>query len=71
MSFATKVYKPGPGDKLRIKAGGAIQFDAATPITLTLTGNNIIIANLPTSDPAVAGALWADTNVLKVSAGGG
>lgn len=32
-------------------------------------GNNIICPNLPTSDPQVAGALWNDNGVLKISAG--
>ena len=35
---------------------------------LARSGNNII-ATLPTSDPAVAGALWNDSGTLKVSAG--
>jgi hypothetical protein len=29
----------------------------------------VFMSNLPTVDPAVAGQLWADTNVVKVSAG--
>ncbi len=36
--------------------------------TLTRNGNNII-ASLPTSDPAVAGALWSNSGVVTVSAG--
>jgi len=35
-------------------------------ITAILAGQNIV---LPTSDPGVAGYLWADTLVVKVSAG--
>ena len=31
--------------------------------------NNIIMPNLPTSDPTIAGALWNDSGTLKVSAG--
>lgn len=36
---------------------------------LARSGNNII-ATLPTSDPAEAGALWSDSGTVKVSAGG-
>lgn len=37
--------------------------------SVTIEGSTIIIANLPTSDPNVAGQLWANNNVLTVSAG--
>jgi hypothetical protein len=58
------------GGTIKVNTGGAINFEVgATDITLTASGANIIIAGLPTTDPAVTGALWADTNVLKVSAG--
>ena len=29
----------------------------------------VVLANLPTSDPTVAGQLWNDSGTLKVSAG--
>lgn len=38
-------------------------------ITLTVSGANLLIAGLPTSDPAVAGALWSNSGVVTVSAG--
>lgn len=38
-------------------------------ITLTASGTNLVIAGLPTSDPAVAGALWSNAGVVTVSAG--
>lgn len=38
-------------------------------ITLTVSGSNVIITGLPTSDPAVAGALWSNLGVVTVSAG--
>lgn len=41
----------------------------ANDVTLTATGANVIATNLPTTDPQVAGALWIDTQTLKVSAG--
>jgi hypothetical protein len=31
--------------------------------------NGLVFLNLPTVDPEVAGALWADSLVVKVSAG--
>ncbi len=41
----------------------------------TITGNLVVegaainFANLPTSDPSVAGRLWSDSGVVTVSAG--
>jgi len=37
--------------------------------TVTIDGTTIIISDLPTSDPSVAGQLWSDSGVLTVSAG--
>lgn len=47
---------------------------AATSVTSIATGTlnttgAVIMANLPTSDPLVAGQLWNNTGVLTVSAG--
>jgi hypothetical protein len=37
---------------------------------LVLNSNgNLITVNLPTSDPALSGALWSDSGTVKVSAG--
>lgn len=36
---------------------------------LTVAGVIVNIANLPTSDPSVAGQLWSNSNVVTVSAG--
>lgn len=52
------VYKPQGGDSLVLGS-----------ITLTVSGSNLIITGLPTSDPAVAGALWSNSGVVTVSAG--
>ena len=38
----------------------------ATTITASST---VILSNLPTSDPSVAGQLWSNSGVLTVSAG--
>lgn len=37
--------------------------------TLTITGTSFIFANVPDSDPNVAGAIWSNSGVLTVSAG--
>lgn len=37
-------------------------------ITINATGN-VVMTNLPTSDPVNAGELWNDSGTLKVSAG--
>ena len=41
----------------------------ATTVNLTASGTRIILSNLPTSNPAVAGALWSNAGVVTVSAG--
>jgi hypothetical protein len=40
-----------------------------SPVTLKLVGANVIVSNLPTTDPHVAGALWANSRLLTVSNG--
>ena len=42
-----------------------------TNISITYDGTNsvVIISDLPTSDPSVAGQLWSDAGVVTVSAG--
>ena len=37
--------------------------------TLTINGTTIVISDLPTSDPSVAGQLYNNAGVLTVSAG--
>lgn len=49
--------------------GGQLAFDTTTAITITTTGANLVFAGVPTADPNVAGALWANSNVLTLSAG--
>lgn len=36
---------------------------------ITIDGGDLILSNLPTSDPAVAGRLWSNLGILTVSAG--
>ena len=50
-----------------------VGYGAASTTTvagdLTTTGDVVMMANLPTSDPSNAGQLWNDSNTLKISAG--
>lgn len=41
----------------------------AVTVTASFDGGTVILPNLPTVDPVVAGALWNDAGTLKVSAG--
>lgn len=63
----TKVYLEQGGDTQVVASGGAIELGAS--VTLSVSGTSVIITGLPTSDPSVAGALWANSNVLTLSAG--
>lgn len=63
----TKVSLPQGGDSLSVAAGGSITL--GTGVTLTVSGTNVIITGLPTSNPNVAGALWTNSGVLTRSTG--
>jgi len=39
------------------------------PTDINLASVKIIMSNIPTSDPGVAGQLWANSAVLTISAG--
>jgi hypothetical protein len=41
----------------------------AVTVTAAINGGTVVLPDLPTSDPAVAGQLWNDAGTLKVSAG--
>ena len=45
-----------------------ISTNAVERIRIDSSGN-VIIASMPTSDPAIAGALWSDSGTVKISAG--
>jgi len=62
---------PGPTASDADKALSKITLDAGASGsgTLEMTMIKIFMANLPTSDPVVAGQLWNDTGTLKISAG--
>lgn len=42
---------------------------SATVANLTASGSVVILSGLPTSDPNVAGQIWANSSILTVSAG--
>lgn len=60
-----KVLSLGAGDDAGIWYDGTnLHIDAQ------LVGSGVIILdNVPTSDPSIAGAIWSDSNVLTLSAG--
>lgn len=62
-----KVSLPQGGESLDISAGGSVKLGAN--VTLTVSGTNVILNGLPTSNPGVAGALWTNSGVLTRSAG--
>ena len=57
-TYTTKVYKTDGGDTLVI--GGA---------SFAVIDGQIIVTGLPTTDPEVLGALWAEAGLLCISAG--
>jgi hypothetical protein len=63
-SYQTKNYEKQGGDEWVI--GGTLTVGG---IAFTTDGTNIIVTGLPTADPHVVGALWANSAVLTVSAG--
>lgn len=76
-SAGTSASTGGAGGYVRLIAGNAAvgDFDGGDVILTVGTGSgtgsngNVIIGNLPTSDPLVANALWNDSGTLKISAG--
>jgi len=66
-TYVTKVYEGDGGDSIYVKAGGKIIIGGVT-LTADAAGN-LIATGLPTADPAVAGALWSNSDVLTISAG--
>ncbi len=49
--------------------GAATVTTLTTTGTVTINGTTIIISDLPTSDPSVAGQVYSNSGVLTVSAG--
>lgn len=44
-------------------------FLSAVAASISIAASTILVPNIPTADPVVAGALWSDTGTVKVSAG--
>lgn len=71
----TKAHRPQGGKKFVVEDGGAFEvkdgggIEMGTGVTMAVIGTNVVISGLPTSDPAVAGALWSNAGVLNISAG--
>ncbi|MDA9406513.1 MULTISPECIES: hypothetical protein [unclassified Bradyrhizobium] len=66
-SYTTKVDHEVGGDRLTVDLGGSINFNGVT-FSVSAAGK-LIVSALPTADPHVVGALWANSGVLTVSAG--
>lgn len=49
--------------------GSVTATDLTTTGTVTIDGTTVIISDLPTTDPGVAGQLFNNAGVLTVSAG--
>ena len=48
----------------------SLDISTAGVVAVTIDSNGrVIVANMPTSDPEVAGALWSDSGTVKISAG--
>jgi len=74
-SFSGPVRSEGGFQVITINAStGTVTTNAtygasATIANLTASGTVISLANLPTSDPNVAGRVWSNSGVLTLSAG--
>ena len=63
----TKVYRKPGGDEQVVDKGGKLTLGNAA-ITIDANGR-AIVTGLPTADPHVVGALYANAGVLTISAG--
>jgi len=69
-TYNAKVYEQQGADTFVVDEGGTLSFNTTTTaVTFTVTSGKLIVANIPTADPHVAGALWANVGVLTISAG--
>ena len=59
----------GPVTSTNGFVGAATVTTLTTTGTVTINGTTIIISDLPTSDPSVAGQVYSNSGVLTVSAG--
>jgi hypothetical protein len=59
------------GANIRISDTQQLQFGDSGDVTMSLeaTSDVLLLTGIPTSDPGVSDAIWANTNVLTISAG--
>lgn len=65
--YSGKAYREQGGNSYVVAPGGVLKLGTAV-FTVAADGK-VIVTGLPTSDPAVAGALWNSTGTVKISAG--
>ncbi|WP_339033782.1 hypothetical protein WHZ78_18435 [Bradyrhizobium symbiodeficiens] len=65
--YSAKVHHDVGGDQLTVDPGGSIQIGNAK-FSVNSAGK-LLVTGLPTADPHVVGQLWANSNVLTLSAG--
>lgn len=65
MSYEPKTYREQGGNRQTVAAGGSLKIGNAI-FTVNAAGL-VIVTGLPTVDPAVAGALWNNGDVLTLS----
>ena len=61
-------YDTGGSHEIQFNSDN-VKFDATDGNIVLEASNYIILNNIPTTDPTVAGALWNDSGTLKISAG--
>lgn len=67
-TYNSNVYLEQGGDALVLKPGGKVKVGDSIVLTTDAAGN-LLITGLPTANPNVAGAVYANSGVLTVSAG--
>jgi hypothetical protein len=64
-TYQPKVHIKQGGDTQVIKDGGSLELGDS--VSIAVSGTNIILTGLPTSDPGIAGALYVNNKFLKLS----
>lgn len=65
--YNTKNYKEVGGDRQTLAPGGSIKFGSVI-FTVNATGD-LVISDIPTTEPAAVGALYSNAGVLTISNG--
>ena len=73
MTFKVAAHDGGANSGLVLSGGSEdneVDVDIANGAnSVTTIAGKVNIANIPTSDPSVAGEIWSDSGTLKISAG--